>query len=263
MSIAHRLNHQLSAWLGLRKNGAPSSAGPVRRHGTGRPLFIDLIGGSGVGKSTLYAAMERQRGNRWLSPAEVLARNPAAIGDRHVPTDHLSLIQAKLDTIASTGFNAWSRMSLIAFYRNNLLQELRVRAAHTDATVVFEDGLLHNYSVELAALHDADPAAFRRLVAGRAVVHCHLAPEENAHRIRQREQAIGQVRPQHQVGSFAELVAVAARAAAERKRLAELLAAAGVPMLHICTSDSLEGNVRQVNAFIAQVQAAHVPPKQA
>src|SRR5690625_3824862 len=68
---------------------------------TSRPFFIDFMGPSGVGKTTLFNEVYKQRSKslNWITPKEFLHNQNFFLSDIEIPFSYQKIIELKIDEI--------------------------------------------------------------------------------------------------------------------------------------------------------------------
>jgi septin family protein len=222
---------------------------------TGSPLYIEFIGPSGVGKSTLYNEAKRQnKQNNWIGAKEFVKVSNYHIDDTFYSPKYDNLAEVKLQYFPIKDISSWDRMKLIAYFYSNIRREVIINLNNKNSTVVFEGGILHNFDLEIASLHQSKPALFKELIDKRAIVYCCNTPENIAKQILKREKETGQIRAHHKTNSFEELVKQQKDFLEMNETHIETFSRYQVPVLTVDTSDNLAKNAHKVNAFIRKLQ---------
>jgi shikimate kinase len=219
-----------------------------------RPIYVEFVGISGVGKTTLYREVKKQRGKKakWIDVREFLGSQKYPLKEE-LFGKYQEIIDYKIKYIVNKSFSALDKMKLISFFYKNISEEIIVNYYNKNTTVIFEDGMLHNFSDALNYVYNSNKELFLELIKDRIVVYCYSTPETIANQIIKRKNE-GALRPQHKVSSFEELVEKQKQSLKNKEQFINILKENHVPFLMINTSDDIESNAKKVNAFISSLQ---------
>lgn len=158
-----------------------------------KPLYIEFLGASGVGKTYLYKRVIRKQKN-WVDKKNYdynLARG------WNVPFYEL-LAEEKIKLINKSGYSNLDKMFLFTFSEAVLLRDLYIKTTNHDLIVSNDDGILHNYTDVLNNIITNKPSQdLIWFLSNRLAVFCHASPEVLVERIYNRKEKDGQIRPQH------------------------------------------------------------------
>lgn len=222
-----------------------------------RPLYIEFVGVSGVGKSTLCRAMQAQHksSEKWMERLDFLSYQPKIHNDDIISTTYLQILENKTEKIWTSGLTNLDKIKLLAFFYQNIQEEAATLLHNKNATIINEDGVFHNFQPELLDIYNNDLHLFRELAEYRAIVYCTNNAENIAKQIQKRQSESNEIRPYHKVKTFDELVEIQNKLLEETSTFVKILQEISIPVLVLNTSDDLSENVRRVNLFINEMQA--------
>lgn len=216
-----------------------------------KPLLIEFIGVSGVGKSTLYAQLDLKMKN-WISIKEYLKYNNSEKNDLWV--DELSLYQQ----FANINFSSICKSKMLSFdkfriasYRYGLLRkDIVIYLRKDNAVVITDDGLVHNSNSAFIELYKESPSLFMELLKNKCFIYCYTNPERLGKQIVKRYEERGFMAPQHKNKSLEELIEIQDSLMKEREKLLGIFEKEKIPVLRVDTSDNAEINVKKIYDFV-------------
>lgn len=221
-----------------------------------RPLYIEFVGVSGVGKSTLYRAMQahQKAGEKWMERLVFLGYQPKIHIDDIISTTYLRILENKTEKIWRSALTNLDKIKLLSFFYQNIQEEAATLLYNKNATIINEDGIFHNFQPELLDIYNNDLQLFRELAKDRAIVYCTNSAENIAKQIGKRQFESNENRPHHKVKTLEELLAIQNTLLQETSTFVKTLEEISVPVLVLNTADDLSENVRRVNLFINEMQ---------
>ena len=218
------------------------------------PIFLELAGTSGVGKTTLYKNIFSKIKNNWFNVHEFreILKNVDYEIIESLPY-YQELAQLKVKSVDSMNFSGINKMNLIAYFYSVLIDDSLVHLYNKSYKVISEDGLIHNFSECFSSLSKSGKEAFASTLKYRAIIYCHTTAEIVAERILERQREIGQLRPQHKVDSFQELILLQKKNLNSYGQFIDNLSKYNVPILSIDTSDPMHDNVQKAIEFMSKL----------
>lgn len=137
------------------------------------------------------------------------------------------------------------------YFLSRIIEDVESSHCTHALLILRDDGVFNNYTRDLIEQAGAAPDLFAALCRHRIAVFCHAPEDLVADRVAQRS-AAGVTHPHHRGLDQAGLIQDCANALALKSRLADLLAAQGVPLLTVDLSADLPANLDRVSAAIAQ-----------
>lgn len=221
-----------------------------------KPLYIEFLGLSGVGKTTLYNEVKAERKDsvKWIERYDFLSFQPKVNIDGSINYMYLKMLESKSENVCISELPVIDKIKLMSFFYQNIQEEVAALLYNKNATLINEDGLFHNFGKEINDIYNDDPKVFYELCKNRAIVFCTNTAENIAEQIRKRNADINAIRPHHKVASFQELVEIQKPLLKETEFFVKFLQEYNVPVLYINTSDDISENARKVNLYIKELQ---------
>lgn len=229
---------------------------------TEMPIRLEFLGPSGVGKSTLGAALladetfaARIRPFGGLLPSRgisVCLKCQGAGGwgtSTHIlDREYAALLDLKARAVCERGMSALDITKLLRWLMGNLEEDVLLTRHGATGVVLREDGLLHNFGSEiLRRLEEEVP--LHPLLTRRLVVQLKAPAEIIAERAIERQNR-GEERPQY-TGRTSSCVVLDIAAVSDRiDRLVARLCDLGVPLLTIDASSTPSDGVEAIRAFV-------------
>lgn len=219
-----------------------------------RPLYIEFIGASGVGKTTLYKALEENKttDDHWIERKQYLKRHKSTEENKNRIYQYLA--ERKFEKIMARDYPLSDKLDVLSFFFRNLNEEIRTFSQNEHYTIICEDGLFHNFGDCIAELYHENSKQFNELIKDRAIIFCNSNLENSVLQIQKRQSESGEIRPQHKDVELNILTEKQKVTLESKVKFAELLRNSGVPVLEINTADTLPANAQKVHEFIRQLQ---------
>lgn len=245
--------------------GSQPLMNPNREEQGELPILLELLGPSGVGKTTLGSAMLADKALRTLlRPHGGLT--PSAVALQEVPSgtwgtaahrndnEYRELLQLKLEHILRRSMSVSDLNRLLGFHVGVLQQDLLLSSRQRTTVILRDDGLLHNFGAEFdAALQRASPV--QSLFSNRVVIHLRAPDYLIAERAIER-QLRGGARPQYVGLTPEEAEPIVSAASVRIRRLAEHLSNLGVPSLTVDAAAPPQENLAIIRGFLPGAVAA-------
>lgn len=168
-------------------------------------VYVEFIGPSGVGKSTLANALiASDEVSVALAPVGGLIDWTSLELPRLRPADvspildemYLEILNRKMTTVLKEESSADAVAGLMKFFAGNLREDLRLASSKASGNVLRGDGLLHNFGRIVLELGRQDDRIVRRVAKERVIVSCTAPLDLITDRVISRETAGGS-RPQY------------------------------------------------------------------
>jgi hypothetical protein len=233
----------LSSASGLLRSALALEAGSptLEPPSVGGLVLVELMGPSGVGKTTLGRALiASQEAQELLRPAGGLVDSgtlslpkwSSQVRPSRLDALYSELLRRKATEVTSRGSSAAAVTHLMSFFSVNLLQDTLINASHHSNNVLCSDGVLHNFGAQLAEIGRDDELAVRDFLSNRVILLCTAPPEVIAERALQRESSGGH-RPQF-FGRSSQEVREYVHGALERvRRSAQQLGELDAPVVEV------------------------------
>lgn len=207
---------------------------------------IEIVGPSGVGKSTL----RQELGDAVTASLNFQPNGISPSGDqyKHLDTPHFELLKKKSYDLSSLKINSVRKTILLNYYTSIILQDLSVKFVETKAMFLLEEGLFHNFAKELAMLSDIE---FLNLGGNRSFIY--LRPEDPktvADRILLRAKDV-EMTVHHQGFTYEELVQLTDDSITVLDKMVTRLIILGFSVLHLSAEAEKSKNKISAEKFIA------------
>jgi len=228
----------------------PQHRGAIRD----QPFYIEFIGPSGVGKSTLYNAFKQHRTDKdtWIGIDEFLGTLPDRKLTKEVPAIYKRIIKRKWEFEAKRDPSFRDLDFYMNYFFRNLKEDILQFSHNTQSMVVSDEGLFHNFGDCLMALQAETEAEaqVRAITRNRAIVLCHGAPETIARQIRDRESRTGVINPRHVGLSDEELMEMHRSLEDTYAERSSFITSLGIPILELHTADLPDDNMERFRTFL-------------
>lgn len=224
-------------------------------HKTSRPFFIDFMGPSGVGKTTLFNEVYKQRSKNldWITPEEFVHNKKFTFSDI-VSSFHQDILEFKINEILrQKTFRTSDKLGLLDFINKIIRKEVIINHYNQNQKIVFEDGFFHVFGFEIKELVEKDFKTYQGFIQNRALVFCYTEPENLVENILKRSKT-DWVRTQHKNLSKEELLIQEEKTLEQRRELAYFFRDQNLPFLEIHTFENLKENAKKVNDFIEKLK---------
>lgn len=168
-------------------------------------VYVEFMGPSGVGKSTLGSALiASDEVSVALAPVGGLIDWTSLELPRLMPEDvspildetYLEILNRKTTTVLNEWSSADAAALLMEFFAANLREDLRIAVLGASVNVLRSEGLLHNFGGSILEAGRQDDRFLRRVAKERVIVSCTAPPDVITDRVLSREVA-GRHRPQY------------------------------------------------------------------
>lgn len=225
-----------------------------------RPLHVEFVGVSGAGKTTLFQEIKRLRGGKssWLSPKEFKNSLLEMLYSKELPENYSHILGLKIEDILSREYRPEDSLAVLCYFKSNLFENYWVAKNNKDATVIFEDGLFHNFGQVLLRHREEDAGLIQTFLKNRVMIYCKASEQTLTTHILQRK-AENIIRPQHKNKSVEELTAQQHLKIEGREKFVAWMKRLHVPTLTVDTKNSANENAHLVMRFIKEQQLSKSP----
>lgn len=242
--------HSLGYNIARRKQIVPHVANYKRFD---RPFYIEFIGPSGVGKTTLFNEVikERKENFNWITPEEFISVENPAINDEDIFSAlEEEIIETKTKIILDRNHSPSDKMKLLAFFYQNIRKIAMVKNFNKNYIVVFEDGLFHNFGDVLMNFYEKQAHQFVSMIANTAIIYCSNEPEIIARQILKRRDTLSILHPHHKYSTFGELENYQKKYIDELEKRITIFRQHSIRVFNINTADDLTKNAIKINEII-------------
>ena len=233
----------------LERNRAPS----INQKTQGK--YIELIGPTGVGKTTLLRSLKRETRESWFSFEEIEQRESAQ-ADKLTPfQNHSSLLSKALSSILEQKMSDFCKAKSLNWYSKIILVDLLASDPSLPKGVMLDEGLCHNFSGQLLSLPDKE---FVEIMRTRALVYVSAKDEMTVVRqVRKRTSDGGHTIPFH--NGLDDKALCEMTRSFMRNYVEPLVARAQKHGIMVCTlfiEDGLQANAERMEEFVHVVASS-------
>ncbi|MDD3771594.1 MAG: AAA family ATPase [Weeksellaceae bacterium] len=216
-----------------------------------KPVYIELIGVSGVGKSTVYRELLKnhqffltindfKKRNSEINSVDLIGTIPVY---QKLAENQWKYIQ-NLDILETDKFR-------IAHWNYKTLQEDALLSSfNTNSLIVSDEGILHNFQFSLLELYKENQDLFYDFLKNRKVIYCFSSKEQIVEQIQKREKETGRIVAHHKGKSKDELLKLVEKELKEKDEFIKIIKRFNISILEINTQNSFEKNNRKISEFI-------------
>lgn len=223
------------------------------------PTYVELIGVSGVGKSTLYEKL-KIRNREWITLNEFKAKLSKSHHQLRSELDKEDIYQIlsdyKFKSIEKSKILATDRFRVAYWNYLNLLDDLLIKNYNVNDIILSDEGLLHNFSKEyLVAFNSKMSNNINDFLKNRAIIYCYTDVNLIVNQIKKREEELGHIISYHKNLSLNELKDYVSSDLLEKEKFISSLETNGVPVLRICTNQNFEDINYKIKHFIKKINS--------
>ena len=222
---------------------------------SGIPLYIEFVGVSGVGKTTLFNYFKKKTNINWIDISCFVYRNNNKFINFDKFENHQLLAHNKLLKVSQEDHLPFDKLQLLNFFYSVLRDDILVKELNVNETVISEEGLIHNFGDNILNMENIKTFDLDSLLSKRAFVYCYSTPEKVAKQILLRKDITGKLLPQHKNLTESMLVSAQRLALQEKSLLINYLQKRNVPVILIDTGNDLNENFREISNFILKLQS--------
>ncbi len=151
------------------------------RYKTGKPLKIEFVGPSGIGKTTLYKELIKLRTKRdkWLSADEFIQHHTKLKNNHYISEPFAELLELKTKRVllGKKDHSIFRKMGLLSYFYKILKKDLIFKRYNKDFKIIMDEGVVHNFTNEFIDLSKDKPEYFRMLIQDVAIVFFNSSEE--------------------------------------------------------------------------------------
>ncbi len=246
----------IKTWI--RHLGYEITIRPVTRikskHTCHKPIKVEFLGPSGVGKSTLYREVKKTRRTKdlWVPFSSFpIQTDGLELKSENFPEPHQALLEKKLNAIAQQrDYPIITKLRLVFFFVKNIKKDILLSNVNKENIVLWDDGPIHNFSSQIVGLADENPKHFKDLIKNTAFVFCSCSASGLVQNVYSRENEFGKTRPQHRNKSYDTLLRAAEKNLENKRAFFDLLKKHQASYIEINTEESLQDNAQKVRLFV-------------
>ncbi|MGK7933889.1 MAG: hypothetical protein AB4041_21005 [Microcystaceae cyanobacterium] len=213
--------------------------------------YIEFIGPSGIGKSTLFYEIKELMVGDWNYNEQIDPVTLMKNDDEFENSFHWELLVKKLKNLEKKEINTFQQIQLMKYFTEVVFRDFVMLNGFYEKGFLLEEGLCHNFAEELAELSEPE---FVNLMAGRAIIY--LIPRKSTtvvKRLRKREIEGGHVVTHHVGLNNNQLKEITEVSLVNFEKLVSKAKLIGVPICRIFAEDDLSHNRDLVLCFEQEI----------
>lgn len=226
----------------LNKNNIQKPDFVIKRGNTNGKI-IELIGPSGVGKSTLYNTLKDRLVGDWGSLNTVKTFQNQN-NDERLAELHWMIFKHKFYTLESLNASSHAKLDLVEYFKNVLSTNIKLLQFRNEKGVFLEEGICHNFSLELLQLNKED--LFNILGKRYLISLLPKDPKIIVHQIRKRTLMGGHTVFHHVGLNDIELEELTKKSIENFKDLIDYLKKCSVPIFELSVEDGIDVNSKKI-----------------
>lgn len=222
----------------------------------GKPIYIEFMGASGVGKSTLYTKILK-RNRDWYSPNEFIRKNQLKIEKSPIDDNSIynQIAEQKLKQLIYQNISDVDKFRIAHWGYKTLIDDFLINRFNKDSIILSEEGLLHNFGdILVSSQLSLDNNTFKTLLENRFLIYCYSESNNIARQIKKRQEETGRLVSHHKTDSAEKLIIIIEKEIKEKEAILTFLERYNVPILKINTSEDIHQNLEKINTFIDSIK---------
>ncbi len=219
-----------------------------------KPLYIEFLGVSGVGKSTIFNALQKKE-KFWLTVNEhnnSLGKHQRVKFDKNSAEQRLA--EQRWKYLKEKNYLPTDKLRVAYWNYVILNSDALLQKNNKNSIVLSDEGMVLSFSDAIMDLENENSKLLDDFLKNRAFVYCTARPDVILKRIESRRKQTGKVVAQHKTNSNQELLEIISQETKERDNLVDFLKRRNKPLLVIDTSEELDKNLSKVLTFIREFQ---------
>lgn len=219
------------------------------------PLYIEFMGPSGVGKTTILKETFKikERNLNWLTPEEFIKLENLSVNDEIFGSTYQEIINCKINKVIAQDLISSNKLRLFSFLYSNIKDIALVHHYNKNYTILSDEGFFHNFGDSISDLHKTSFEGFSTIISNSAIVYCTAKPEIIANQIMERDSLSYLINPYHQYKNLRELIEYQNTSLEEIDKCVRLFRQFNIPVLDIHTTNDPKENAIKVREFITKV----------
>ncbi|MGB1308626.1 MAG: hypothetical protein ACPG6B_06930 [Oceanihabitans sp.] len=117
--------------------------------------IVEFIGPSGIGKTTLYNTIIKELTSNWIN-AKNFKEHEYGTANEELFAIHWKLLKYKLERVDSFNLGSLEKINLVQYFKQVLLENIKMINVKGKSGYLLEEGLCHNFSIELLNLNEKE-----------------------------------------------------------------------------------------------------------
>lgn len=255
--VIHKINSILQDVLGIQFTRIErKEITQLYRITPNRELYVEFIGISGVGKTTLYSKWREnmRKGLTWIGADDYINLFKSKSTVKPANNFYQVIIDKKYELYKDKKYDLPTTLRLMRFFFKKIEEEIFITETNLNYTVAMEDGIFHCFEDCLINLNKTHRKEVEKLLKNRICIYCYADPKDIVNHIGKRKQIINRLLPQHRNKNREQLLAFVKNAIQEEQVFLALLQSLNVPILKIKTTDNPEENIKRIDEFVTMHQ---------
>lgn len=216
-----------------------------------KPVYIEFVGASGVGKSTMYKKISKGYCNNWLDILHFEELYSDKIADliNELPSYYNELAKSRFDYVSNGTDSYIEKLNALRTGYNILMRDGLLHLLNKESVVVSDEGLLQFYSKGVINLERYNKKDFLKLIKNRKIVYCYAPADVIVERIIERQSKLGHLWFKHK-GKSRETLLEVVNDNNKRINLMISIVENYIPVLRINTNEQDSVNINLIQSFI-------------
>lgn len=222
------------------------------------PLYVEFIGTSAVGKTTvMLATMKKYK--KYVDYGTFLKRYSGSFKNIKRDTENNTFYQkivldkiikmTKVNTVVPS-YIAW----YIGSFHDKINNDIQITKYNKDYIVLSDEGLIKHFYQNIIDIYSdgGDKTEIKDNLKNRLYVYCYNSPETIFRQIIKRKHAMGYI---YKGKSQEEIYEILKSTLEKERQFIKLLEDLNIPVLKINTADKIEDNADKVHQFLFSYQS--------
>jgi|SRR5690554_840522 len=218
-----------------------------------QPIYIEFIGVSGVGKSTLYKYVNKGLYKNWLDIRHFEEFNSDKVQDLigNLPLYYNELGKYRINMVLKGEESHVEKLNAFRTGYNILKRDALLHLLNKKDIVMSDEGILQFYLDGIINLYKENKDDFLTLLKNRAVIYCYAPSEVVVNRIMDRKNKRGHLWYKHKEMSYQELIEFTQGSQKKIEDMVSILEEF-IPVLKVDTTDHFKVSKQKILSFISE-----------
>lgn len=215
------------------------------------PCYIELIGVSGVGKSSFYQKLLKNQKRFWTIQD---FKNSIPKVDTNYLTDGSSFYQKlakeQWQYIQKLNILETDKLRMTHWNYKTLTEDALISKFNKNSILLSDEGILHNFQNSLLKIQESHPAELKEFLKNRAVIYCFADKEKIVNQIIQRQNETGRIVSHHKSKTKEELLKLVEKELNEKEEFLKFIELEGVRVLRVNMQDNPTINHLKIKEYL-------------